>query len=376
VEIQLSPRQQNTVAVAVTILSVAVIVCAVAGLLWLLAIFLQTFSRVFLPLAVAGVIALVLNPYFEWLRGRARLPTGLAVAVVFLSILLPIVGFFWFFGWVVMEQISDLLQRLPDWWAGVRAWFERSWPQVVTFFDEHPLGERIREAATGQAGAVAEGLQVVGLRTLHLGAWLLGTAGTLLAWVVLPIYLIFFLVIDSRKVGPIEGYLTFLKPETRRDVGYLAREFVRIVVTFFRGQLLIAFLQGVLFAIGFSAVGLRYGLVLGLVLGFLNIIPYLGSILGLGVTLPLAFFQEGGGWWLLWSVLAIFTVVQLIESYLLTPRIMGERTGLHPMAVIVAIFFWGTALQGILGMILAIPLTAFLVVLWRLAEEKYVREVV
>ena len=74
--------------------------------------------------------------------------------------------------------------------------------------------------------------------------------------------------------------------------------------------------------------------------------------------------------------LVVFTVVQLIEGYLLTPRIMGDRTGLHPVAIIVAVFFWGSALQGILGMILAIPLTAFLVVFWRLAKEKYIGELV
>ena len=72
--------------------------------------------------------------------------------------------------------------------------------------------------------------------------------------------------------------------------------------------------------------------------------------------------------------LVVFVVVQLIESYGLTPRIMGDRTGLHPMAIIVAVFFWGSALSGILGMILAIPLTAFLVVFWRLAKEKYIEE--
>jgi predicted PurR-regulated permease PerM len=72
----------------------------------------------------------------------------------------------------------------------------------------------------------------------------------------------------------------------------------------------------------------------------------------------------------------VFAIVQAIEAYLLTPKVMGDRTGLHPMVIIVAIFFWGSALGGITGMILAIPLTAFLVVFWRLAREKYVRELV
>jgi predicted PurR-regulated permease PerM len=170
--------------------------------------------------------------------------------------------------------------------------------------------------------------------------------------------------------------LPFLKPDTRKDVIYLVREFVNIVVAFFRGQIIIAFLQGLLFAFGFSLVGLRYGFVIGLLLGFLNVIPYLGSIIGLGVALPLAFFQDGGGWQKLLFVLLVFVVVQLIEGYVLTPRIMGERTGLHPLAIIVAVFFWGQALGGILGMIFAIPLTAFLASLLRLVREKYITELV
>ena len=74
--------------------------------------------------------------------------------------------------------------------------------------------------------------------------------------------------------------------------------------------------------------------------------------------------------------LVVFVVVHAVEGYVLTPKIMGGRTGLHPIVIIVAVFFWGTALGGIGGMILAIPLTAFLVVFWRLAREKYIRELV
>ena len=133
---------------------------------------------------------------------------------------------------------------------------------------------------------------------------------------------------------------------------------------------------GILYAIGFSIVGLKYGFVLGLMLGFLNIVPYLGAMIGLATTIPLAYFQPGGGLGLVVAVLAVISVVQLIESYLLTPRIMGDRTGLHPLTIIVAIFFWGSALGGISGMILAIPLTAFLVSFWRLAKEKYIPELV
>lgn len=191
-----------------------------------------------------------------------------------------------------------------------------------------------------------------------------------------PVYFVFFLNMPRKDVSQLENHLPFLKPETRKDVVYLAQEFVNIMVAFFRGQIIIAFLQGLLLATGFKLVGLNYGIVLGLLLGFLNIIPYLGSMVGLSITIPLAYFQEGGGLGIVLGVLVVLSVVQLIEGYLLTPRIMGGRTGLHPMVIIFAVFFWGAALGGILGMILAIPLTAFLVVFWRLAKEKYIAELI
>jgi len=181
---------------------------------------------------------------------------------------------------------------------------------------------------------------------------------------------------DTSRIGDLEKYIPFLKAETRKDLLYLFEEFLNIVVAFFRGQLIIAFLQGLLFAIGFTVVGLKYGFVIGLTLGFLNIVPYLGNIVGLGTALPLAFFQGGDGLIRVVAVLVVFAAVQMIEGYLLTPKIMGDRTGLHPVVIIMAIFFWGSALNGIMGMILAIPLTAFLVVFWRLAREKYMPELV
>jgi predicted PurR-regulated permease PerM len=166
-------------------------------------------------------------------------------------------------------------------------------------------------------------------------------------------------------------HLPFLSPSVRADVVFLASEFVSIIESFFRGQLMIGLIMGVLLAIGFTAIGLKFGLFLGLALGVLNIIPYLGTILGLVISLPLAFFQPGGGWQLVGLVLLVKVIVQGIESWVLTPKIMGHHTGLHPVAIIVAVFFWGTAFGGVLGMLLAVPLTAFFVTAWRLAKRKY-----
>ncbi|MGH9463003.1 MAG: AI-2E family transporter [Vicinamibacteria bacterium] len=371
----LTERQTRTVAVAVTIISVLVILAAVGGVFWLVAWFLRSFSNVFLPLAVGAVAALVFRPYYEWLCQKLHLPGSLALVLVFLSMLVPVGAFLWFFGSLIVGQLVDLVAQIPEWSRGIWEYVRGRWPQVEAFLTTHPAGQRLREVLESQGDTLVQGLQIFGQGALSAGAGLLRGIGSIFTWAVLPVYFAFFLM---AKPGSLDSaqLLPFLKPETRKDVTYLVHEFVDIVVAFFRGQLIIAFLQGILFALGFSLAGLKYGFVVGLALGFLNVIPYLGSILGLSVALPLAFFQTGGGSRTLVAVAVVFVVVQLIEGYVLTPKIMGKRTGLHFMAIIVAIFFWGAALGGIFGLILAIPLTAFLASLWRLAKEKYIPELV
>ncbi len=373
--LELSKRQKATVAAAITLLAAVVLLGAMVALAIGIGGFFNHFSSVFLPLAVAALTALVLKPYYEWLTTRLRFPAVAGVAAVFISMLLPVVALSWFFGAVLVDQIAELIDRAPATWERLQGWVQTRWPAVQSFWTEHPWGVRLQTALEGRQSELMTGIGNFGEAALARGFSFVRSLFGLLSWVVLPVYLGFFLMVEP-KIPEGSTILPFLKPETRDDIVYLMREFVEILVAFFRGQLLIAFLQGALFAIGFSIIGLRYGLILGLVLGFLNIIPYLGSIVGLAVALPLAMWQEGGGLVTVGAVMVVFTVVQMIEGYLLTPRIMGNQTGLHPVAIILAIFFWGSALGGIAGMILAIPLTAFLASFWRLARDKYIAELV
>lgn len=371
---QLSDRQQQTIAAALTILSGMVILTAVLGLLWILGVFVRNFSHVFLPLAVAGIVALVFQPYFDWLRNR--LPTPLAIVALFLSVLIPIGVFVGFFGVVIARETLDFFRALPEMWNSVLQWGELHMPEVKQFFTEHPLGKRLSQMLQGSGPMVAATLEYFAATSLQATSSVASWAGAILSWAIAPVYFVFFLIMKRQDLSHLDDYLPFLKEDTRKDVVFLVQEFVNIVVSFFRGQMIIAFLQGALMALGFSIVGLKYGLILGMLLGFLNLIPYLGSMLGVGITLPLAYFQDGGGVSMLLGVVVVLLIVQTIEGYILTPKIMGDRTGLHPMTIIFAVFFWGSALGGILGMILAIPLTAFLVVFWRLAREKYISELV
>ena len=235
------------------------------------------------------------------------------------------------------------------------------------------IHNRAMETMEKQGGEIAEKSAAV-----IQSAWsgLLGFFAQMTYLAVIPIYLFYFLSSNRNLIDELDRELSFLSDSVREDVLFLIREFVSILVSFFRGQLMIGLLMGVGYAIGFSISGLKFGITLGLLFGLLNIVPYLGSIVGIITALLVAYLQPGGiaetgEWNVLIGCGISFVIVQVIESYYLTPKIMGQQTGLHPVVVMVSIFFWGTALGGILGMIFGIPLTAFIIVIWRLLCRKY-----
>ena len=202
-------------------------------------------------------------------------------------------------------------------------------------------------------------------------AFLGGLFGQIAAYSIIPVYLFFILNGDRNIWKDVDKQLSFLPDERRQDLVFLSKQFSQILVSFFRGQIVIGLLLGVVLSVGFGLAGLKFGIAIGFVLGLLNIIPYLGTMLGIITVLPVAYLQEGGGGVLIALCALVFAIGQLLTDYVFTPRIMGEKTGMSPMLIIFSIFFWGAALGGLLGMILAIPLTAFFLVFWRLAREKY-----
>ncbi|HRE83948.1 MAG TPA: AI-2E family transporter [Opitutaceae bacterium] len=363
--------QRKMVATAIACLAFALIGALIIGGVRLLGIVVSTFSGVLWPLAVAGIVALMLRPVVERiehrLRGRRLAAVLIVVGImalvlaVILLILMP----------PAIRQILDLIAFVPAMWQNSVAYLELHYPSWVELTEkqlQNPTIKSIVDQATQELQSLFKHA-VPSLKAA--GSGLMGIVGFITHLAVVPIYLFFFLLSRVQPADKLPEHLPFLSPTVRGDVVFLVREFVSIIVSFFRGQLLIGMIMGVLYAIGFSIVGLKFGAVVGLMLGFLNIIPYLGSIIGLVICIPLALFQPDGGGRLVLLMLAVQAVVQNIEGWFLTPKIMSDRTGLHPVAVIIAIFFWGTALDGLLGMVLAIPLTAFFVTAWRLAKRKY-----
>ena len=367
----LSPAQRRLVGFA---LGFAAFV-AIGGLIILLLVgvarFVSFFSGVIWPLAVAGILGLVLRPVVAVFESRLKIRRPIAVVLLYGVFILLVAGLLFSFAPAIIAQILDFIAYLPTLWQNSVNWGEQHFPEwlaVARRYLDNPAVKSALESLTQQAqdllGHLAPTLK-------SAGVGLVGFFGFVASLAVIPVYLFFFLLSDEDPTRRLPEHLPFLRDEHRHDLVFLIREFLGILVAFFRGQLLIGLIMGVLLATGFSIAGLKFGLALGLLVGLLNIVPYLGSILGLSVALPLALFQPGGGLWLVGACLGVFAGVQAVEGWFLTPRIMGRQTGLHPVAIIVAVFFWGQALGGVLGMMLAVPLTAFFVTAWRLLRRKY-----
>jgi predicted PurR-regulated permease PerM len=375
-ELELGPRQRATVGAAITMVAVLVLLAIFVASVWGLALFIGVFQNVLLPPVVAGILTILLRPYYTWLVKICRGSRAGGLALFFLFALIPLGLLIWFVAAFAVNQLLRLFEDLPTILNTMLESGRAHWPQVAALLEKYGLMSESGKLLENPRELVAKVLQSSWKHMSHPIAQMFESVAGLFAWAVLPLYLAFFLMAKPFNPKQISTFLPFLKKGTRDDISYLFDQFIGILVTFFRGQIIIALAQGVLFAIGFTLVGLPYSIVIGMTLGLLNIIPYLGNIVGLGVALPLSYFGVGGGLTQVALVLLVFTVVQCIEGYLLTPKIMGNRTGLHPALIIFAIFFWGVALGGILGMMLAIPLTAFAVVFWRLLKKKYMAEVV
>ena len=367
----LNPAQRRIAGFALTLLALVGSAALLVGAFYALGQLVGFFSGVLWPLAVAGVLALILRPVVTLLEKRFRRGRILAVVLLYVVFALVVTGALLIVVPPLVDQTVEFVAYLPTLWERATVYVSAHYPQWDALGQrqlENPIWRQLADTVVAEAKA----LLAHALPSLRAaGGGVLGVFAFVTHVAIIPVYLFFFLLARGEPTKNLPRHLSFLQPGPRGDIVFLVREFVGIVESFFRGQLLIGLLMGVFLALGFTVIGLKFGLFIGLALGLLNIVPYLGTIIGLTVALPLAFLQVDGGWHLVVLVLLVKLTVQTLESWVLTPRIMGERTGLHPVMIIVAIFFWGTAFGGILGMLLAIPLTAFFVTAWRLAKQKY-----
>jgi len=184
----------------------------------------------------------------------------------------------------------------------------------------------------------------------------IGMVAAIASWCIVALYVV-FVMIDYDRLG--RGFRRMVPPRYSQTVFGIANDIKESMNHYFRGQALVAFIVGVLFAIGFVIVGLPMGIVLGLFIGLLNMVPYLQLVSIVPTTILCLVYSVGEGqpfWPVFWQCVAVYAVVQAIQDLYLTPRIMGKVMGLNPAIILLSLSVWGTLL-GFIGLIIALPLT-------------------
>jgi predicted PurR-regulated permease PerM len=223
---------------------------------------------------------------------------------------------------------------------------------------------------TNNLPAIQHGIQK-NLANLTYSA--LGPVGQALGFILgfgfVPIYVYYFLADQERIANHWHDYVPLRRSPLRDEVVSVLSEINQVLVNYFRGQIVVAACNGLLTFIGLWAIGVPYSLVLGIITGALSIVPFLGIIASIIPALLLGFLSAKGDptwqWLTPVLVLGVFALVQMCESMFITPRVQSHSTGLHPLAIILGILFWSLLLPGLLGPIVAVPLTCAVVVLLR-----------
>ena len=317
------------------------------------------------PVVAGFFLALFFKPYYRLIKRYLKNPT-LSVLVMLATVFVPFGILVGYAGSVIIDQISHLIAQGPALVKEVMNWFQGTFPRLHSLLD--------------QVGVPYENLGDIytkyGSTALKAGGSVLKCMSGIVAAIVSIIFFIFFLMTKDRKGGEIVSGMTFLKDDTRAFLAEQIDTFVEILVSFFQRQMVICLIEGVMYGTGFWLVGLPYGFLIGFVLGVMNLIPLFGSVVCLPIALPLAYFPHGGSLTRLIMVLVVWAIGQFLDGYLITPKIQGNKTGLGYAGVIFSFFFWGTVLGPMLGMLLAIPLSAFCVVLFRAIKKRYFRPIV
>jgi predicted PurR-regulated permease PerM len=335
-------------------------------ILWLL-VFLAVAASLYLlrgalmPFVAGMGVAYLLDPVADRLE-RLGLPRAVASLLMVFGFLLIVVAAFLIVVPVLTDQVSDLVARAPAYIDELRR-------------EAQPMLRKLRSSLTpGQAAQVDEAIKshvgdILGWIGQVLGGILSGGAAllSLLGLMFIMPVVAFYMIRDwDRLIAQMDSLLPRQSADTIRE---LAREIDDRLSGFVRGQALVCLLLGAWYAAGLTLVGLDFGLLVGTGAGLLSIIPYLGNIVGLGTSLLLAVAQFEG-WIPIALVAVVFVSGQVLEGNFVTPKIVGDRVGLHPVWLLFAVTAGG-ALLGITGALLAVPVAAALGVLVRHAVQRY-----
>lgn len=388
-----TPKQARVLWFSLTSLAIALVLCLAGLLAWGLGWVLHKLSSVLLPVAIALILAYILDPVVGFFE-RKRLPRVWAVTLVFALATLILAAAL---GSVVpglRRESRKLINDLPKTSETVRV-------KVNAFLNDSALGRQLPaswrdslQSVVTQTNAASNSItrtntvdlpdetaqlksdldapmtqQVLPGLThalVFVAQWFSAQLSKISTWaqfflgfILVPVYLFYFLLEKEAITRHWTDYLPLKPGRTKDEIIFVLGAINDCLIVFFRGQVLVALCVGALLAVGYLLMGLNYAVLLGLIAAVLGIVPYLGTITSLVLALAVAGVQFQD-WTHPLLVLGVAALVKLFEDFIISPRIIGERAGLHPLTIILAVLIGTTVMGGILGAMLAIPLTAAL----------------
>ena len=325
-----------------------------AGLIYLL-------DAVLMPFVAGMILAYLADPladrFENW--GMSRV---MAVSSVFLILVVVLVISLLIIVPLIVQQAKQFGESIPaifEWVKNILAPKLEEWAGYDLQTEMENIQKVLTENWRDAGGYLAQALGQIGRSGMALVSWV-----TFLSLV--PV-VTFYLLLDWDRL--VQSIQDLVPRRWLSDTNRLSKRCDEVLSAFLRGQLLVMLCLGILYAVGLSLLGLNFGLLIGFVSGLASIVPFLGFIVGLTIALLVAVFQMGTIWAIL-GVIAIFAAGQVIESVVLQPKLLGDKIGLHPVAVIFAVLVGGE-LFGFIGVLLALPVAAVIMVLLREGHDRY-----
>ena len=337
------------------------ILAGIALILWVL----YLLKPVVLPFIGAFLVAYLFSPLVDKLH-KIGLPRWLSISAVFIGIGVVITLAFWYLVPLVWEQLMYAKNSIPSGihWANYKflPWLSDSFNLVPMELDVDQISAAIMEYV--QTNYSADSIQAMIAKLAQSGLNFIQIGGTV---VLIPIIAFYFLLDWDRML---DSFRRLIPRRYEEQTLVIVKECHSVLGAFVKGQFLVMVLLGVVYAMGLQLIGLEVGLIIGMVAGLCSIIPYLGFAVGIIAAVIASLFQFGIDWMQLLLVGVVFMIGQAVEGYILQPFLLGDKIGLSPVAVVFAVLA-GAQLGGILGMLIALPVAAVIVVLLRHAREFY-----
>lgn len=343
------------------------VICLAAGAVWLL----NTLSGVLLPFFVAWLLAYLVYPLVRFLQYKVRLRSRiLSIAVALLIVIAVISGFLALIVPPIIRETVHIADLVTLYFNDVMT--QTNMASYIQHIIDRVSNENTLVSLMQQSSFV-DAVKTVMLQTWSLVSGTVNVALSVLGVFVVLLYT-FFILIDYENIC--QGWVNLIPRGKREFASMVVQDVKNGMNSYFRGQSLIALLVGILFSIGFLIIDFPMAIGLGLFIGFLNLVPYM-QLFGFIPTILLAILkaaETGESFWVIMlCALAVFAVVQTIQDMYLTPRIMGHVMGLNPAIILLSLSVWGS-LMGIIGFIIALPLTTLLLSYYRRFILKEVEE--